>query len=268
MVHLEAPAFSRRRALLAAMASAPLACRQRPRPAVHAAAPAGEGDPWGGLNMARAGRMRDDERGGTAVVLLHGWGAPGDDLLPLAHELEAPRTRFFVPAAPLPEVGGGRAWWHLNEDDRPAHAWDETVPAGYQPHRHVTAARVAVQTILRTITARFAPEVLAIAGFSQGAMLSLDVALAADPPVDKVAALSGVLIADSVPALLAPRTRRPVVFASHGKHDPVLDFRAGEAAKDLLVKHGYAVTWRAFNGGHEIPRAIVEELRGFLFGGG
>src|SRR4051794_25872262 len=120
-------AFSRRRALLAAISSAPLACRQRPRPSVQAAAPAGANDPWGGLTMARAGRMRDDERGGTAVVLLHGWGAPGDDLLPLADEIGGPRTRFFAPAAPLPEVGGGRAWWHLDPDDRPMHAWDDTV---------------------------------------------------------------------------------------------------------------------------------------------
>jgi len=260
------PASVQRRSLLAAIAAAPLACRQRPRPAVQAAAAPASNDPWGGLTVARVGRMRDDERGGTAVVLLHGWGAAGDDLVPFAHELEAPHTRFFVPAAPLPEVGGGRAWWHLDPEDRPRHAWDDEVPAGYQPHRHVLAARAAVQTILRTITAKFALEVLAVAGFSQGAMLSLDVALAADPPVDRVAALSGVLLTESVPALLTPRTRRPAVFASHGRQDPVLQFRAGEIAKELLVKHGYAVTWRPFDGGHEIPAEIVEGLRGFLFG--
>jgi phospholipase/carboxylesterase len=256
--------ISRRSALLAAVAS-PLACRNRRQAAPLPAGGAAASDPWGGLSVARAGRMRDDERGGTAVVLLHGWGASGDDLLPLAHELAQPRTRFFVPAAPLPEMGGGRAWWHLNENDRPVHAWDDELPAGFQPHRHVTAARAAVQTILRTIRTSFAPDVLAIAGFSQGAMLSLDVALAADPAVDRVAVLSGVLIADSLAALKTPRAHKPPVFASHGRHDPVLDFRGGERAKEMLVKHGYAVTWRPFDGGHEIPREIVEGLRGFLF---
>ena len=41
-----------------------------------------------------------------------------------------------------------------------------------------------------------------MAGFSQGAMLSLDVALASRPPVDLVAMLSGVMLADTLPALL------------------------------------------------------------------
>ena len=64
---------------------------------------------WGGLNVARVSDMSEDERGGSAVVVLHGWGAPGDDLVPLAEALLRPGVRFFVPAAPLPEVGGGRA---------------------------------------------------------------------------------------------------------------------------------------------------------------
>jgi predicted esterase len=69
---------------------------------------------WGGLNVARLSDMSEDERGGSAVVVLHGWGAPGDDLVPLAEALARPGVRFFVPAAPLPEMGGGRAWWHLD----------------------------------------------------------------------------------------------------------------------------------------------------------
>ena len=74
---------------------------------------------WGGLDVARVSDMREDERGGSAVVVLHGWGAPGDDLVPLAEALQRPGVRFFVPAAPLPEMGGGRAWWHLDPYARP-----------------------------------------------------------------------------------------------------------------------------------------------------
>src|SRR6185436_6402729 len=55
---------------------------------------------------------------GPAVVLLHGFGAPGDDLVPLARELDAPPgTRFVFPEAPLrlpPQYGGGRAWWMID----------------------------------------------------------------------------------------------------------------------------------------------------------
>lgn len=256
------PRLWRRRALLAATGS--LACRPRAR--LQAAA-TGTAPDWAGLEMATSGRMREDETGGAAVVLLHGWGAPGDDLVPLGRELERPRTRFFFPAGPLPEMGGGRAWWHLDPHDRPAHAWDDQEAAGHQPHQQVLAARAAIQTVLRTIQSRYRPETLILGGFSQGAMLSLDVALQAAPPVDRVAALSGVMLADSLPALKAARTKRPPVFVSHGRQDPMLAYQGGAKAKELLERHGFQVTFHPFDGGHAIPPDVLEALRAFLFGG-
>jgi len=120
--------------------------------------------------------------------------------------------------------------------------------------------------VLQTIRARHAPDQLVLGGFSQGAMLSLDVALAAEPAVDKVVALSGVMLTDSLAGLRTPRSAKPPVFVSHGRHDAVLPFEGGERIKTMLEKHGFAVTWRPFEGGHEIPRKIVEDLRTFLFG--
>jgi phospholipase/carboxylesterase len=216
------------------------------------------------LEVVSLGDMEPGETGGAAVVLLHGWGAPGDDLVPLAEVLARPRTRFFMPAGPLAEMGGGRAWWHLDASDRPAHAWDDRLPADHRPNHQVTAARAALQALLRQIVDRHRPDSLALGGFSQGAMLSLDVALAAAPAVDRVFALSGVLLADSLPGLQALAVRPPV-FVSHGRRDGVLDFQGGERCSQLLARHGHAVTWRPFDGGHEIPPPVVEALRAFLF---
>jgi phospholipase/carboxylesterase len=211
--------------------------------------------------------MREDERGGVAVVLLHGWGASGDDLVPLARALAVPQSRFFVPAAPLAEVGGGRAWWHLDAVDRPAYACDGELPKAYAPNRQLAVVRRAVQTMLRSIRSRYAPRVLVLGGFSQGAMLSLDAALAADPPVDRVAVLSGSLVADSLEGLRAPRPSRPSIFMSHGRHDTRLSFEGGEKAKQTLERHGFAVTWHPFEGDHEIPAPVVAHLREFMFEG-
>ena len=218
-----------------------------------------------GLEVATAGRMPEGEPGGNAVVLLHGWGAPGDDLVPLAQVLAHPRTRFFFPVGPLTEVGGGRAWWHLDPRDRPKHAWDDQEVAGHQPHPQVAASRAAVQQLLQSIKRRYKPDALLLGGFSQGAMLSLDVALAAAPVVDRVAALSGVLLADSLPALKESRASKPAVFVSHGREDELLAFEGGERAARLLERHGFAVTWRPFDGGHGIPPETLDELRDFLF---
>jgi phospholipase/carboxylesterase len=199
------------------------------------------------------------------VVLLHGFRAHGDDLVPLARRLAQPRTRFLVPAAPLSEPNGGRAWWRLDGGSRPAPAWKDDVSPEHLPNPQVSAARQAIQALLRDARQRYAPDTIAIAGFSQGAMLALDVAIAAEPPVARVAALSGVVLADSLPALHRGQPSPPAVFVSHGRKDPVLPFAGGASIETVLGAHGYRVTFAPFDGGHEIPAAVVAELGRFLF---
>jgi phospholipase/carboxylesterase len=220
---------------------------------------------WGGLDVVQLSGMRDGERGGRAVVVLHGWGAAGDDLVPLAQAFVRPGARLFVPAGPLPVIGGGRAWWHLDPEVRPPHAQSDQVPAGFRATPEVVAARAAVQGLIATIVDRHASESVSLVGFSQGAMLSLDVALAGAPRLDGVVAMSGLLLADSVPALTAPRATRPRFLLSNGRYDQTVPFAGGNRAREMLEAHGFSVTWRPFEGGHEIPAPLLAEMDRFLF---
>src|SRR5215813_12297911 len=90
-------------------------------------------------------------------VLMHGFGAPGDDLVSLAGEIDAP-VRFVFPAAPL-ELGGlygdSRAWWlldlaRLERELRSGATTDRSgeVPEGLAP------ARVQVLRFLDVLFAR------------------------------------------------------------------------------------------------------------------
>jgi phospholipase/carboxylesterase len=128
------------------------------------------------------------------------------------------------------------------------------------------AARTAVQAVLRRAVQRYAPEQLFIAGFSQGAMLSLDVALAGAPPVQRVAVLSGALLTDAAARLDTPSGPRPAVFISHGQEDTRLPFAGAERMKTALEQRGLSVTWQPFRGGHEIPASVQATLQDFLFG--
>jgi phospholipase/carboxylesterase len=209
--------------------------------------------------------MPETARGGCAVVLLHGWGAPGDDLVPLAHELAQDNTRFIVPAAPLPHAAGGRAWWPLDLEERwralEAGRLDElaeAVPPG------MAEARALVLNLLDEIRSRYQPSTVIVAGFSQGGMVAMDVGLAATPPVDGIAMLSGTLVAGSVWRKQVTRPEKPAIFISHGQADEVLPFSQSERVRDLLRAHGFNVSWAPFAGGHGIPTSVLEALGTFI----
>jgi phospholipase/carboxylesterase len=196
-------------------------------------------------------------------VLLHGFGAPGDDLVALADEIDAP-VRFVFPAAPL-ELGGlygdSRAWWMLDlarlEDELrrgvPRDRRDE-VPDG------LVAARDHAMRLIDEVAARFGvtDDRLVLGGFSQGAMLSLDVALHRATPPAGLILMSGTLIAESVWRPRLASLRGVPIMMSHGRHDVLLPYHIAEILRDQLVEAGAAVDWQPFLGGHEIPRAALD----------
>lgn len=247
------------------------ACRRESSPAAaHSAEPQATGataiapaadEP--ALETVNVFKRAESERGGVAVVLLHGFGAAGDDLVSLAERLARPGSRFFVPAAPLSQ-GSGRAWWRFDAD-RPPHAHDEQLPAGFKPNAQLAKVRRAVQRLLSDIKSRYAPDRLVLAGFSQGAMLSLDVALQAEPAVDRVGVLSGVMLADSLSGLQAPHANKPSVFVSHGRQDQVLPFAGAEHACQMLERHAYPLEFHPFDGGHQIPNEVTSALATFIY---
>lgn len=198
----------------------------------------------------------------TTCVVLHGFGAPGDDLVGLARELDAP-VRFVCPEAPI-ELGGlygdARAWWRLDlariEDQRrrgiPYDVRDE-IPEG------LAAARDHVMRFLDELAARFslAANQLVLAGFSQGAMLALDVALHRAAPPAGLLLMSGTLIAESIWQPRMPLLAGVPVMLSHGRHDELLPFGIAEVLRDRLAAAGADVAWHPFPGGHEIPMAVL-----------
>jgi len=198
----------------------------------------------------------------TTCVLFHGFGAPGDDLVALAGELDVP-VRFVFPEAPL-ALGGlygdARAWWLLDlarlEDELrrgvPRDRRDE-VPEG------LPEARAHVMRLLDQLQARFsvAADQLVVGGFSQGAMLALDVALHRDAPPAGLVLMSGTLIAESAwQPRMASLAGVPVML-SHGQHDGLLPFSIAEVLRDRLIAAGARVDWQPFLGGHEIPATAL-----------
>jgi phospholipase/carboxylesterase len=222
--------------------------------------------------MRLAGGTDGDGSGdGPIVLLLHGYGAPGDDLTVLADVLEVPAgTRWVFPEAPLPLTtgyGDGRAWWLIDmarlEADRLA---GRVRDLSCEVPRGLPQAREALERFLMAL-----PGVLPvdsrrtiIGGFSQGAMLTCDVVMRTAFPCAALVQLSGTLLAkqDWMPSV-GTRAGLPV-FLSHGTHDPILSYVMAERLRDELIGAGLNVQWHRFNGGHEIPEPILAQLTHFI----
>jgi len=215
----------------------------------------------------------DREGGGTnapLVVLLHGFGAPGDDLVPLWRVMRVPReARFVFPAAPLethmmPGVDS-RAWWHIDMMAmQTAIERGELRDLSGQEPEGLTAAREHMDAFLTELVKSHAPTKLVLGGFSQGSMLALDVALRTTHKVDALVVLSGTLVAADV---WIPRMKTLAgipVFQSHGASDPLLPFSLAEKLESELSSAGAKVTFVPFRGGHEIPPQVLDQASAFI----
>ena len=232
----------------------------------------------GGLKVRLTGGV-DGQGGGDGplVMLLHGFGAPGGDLVPLADVIDVPaKTRWLFPEAPLSlnmGFGDSRAWWIIDftriQEDRAAGRIRDLsveVPQG------LALARERLLAFLKELPKQLPIDYkkTVIGGFSQGAMLTCDAVLQTDYPFAGLVQLSGNLLAQAVWGPRMPKRKGLPVFQSHGTQDDVLPNIGAERLRDALTQAGLAVEWHSFRGGHAIPEAVLRRLGPFItkrFGG-
>lgn len=226
----------------------------------------------GGLRVRiTGGPDREGGGDGPVVVLLHGFGAPGTDLVGLWRVLDVPReTRFVFPEAPMalpPAYGAGRAWWMIDVD-----AMERAIATGAaRDRRHedpedMHRAREAVERMLDAVQEELhvTGDQLVLGGFSQGAMVSCDVAFRTDRPLAGLVLMSGTLLAEDAWRKGMPTRAGLPVLVSHGERDPILPFDLSVALKDALTEAGLSVTWVPHRGAHEIPGPVTDALGAML----
>lgn len=149
-----------------------------------------------------------------------------------------------------------RGWYDLRNADRQLQQDEEAIRGSF----------AAVSTLLRRERERGIPSSrIVLGGFSQGAAMSLFAGPRFPEPLAGVIALSGYrLIASSFQAERQDCNQHTPFFLGHGTADPVVSLREGELARDLLRDSGYAVEWRTYPAGHEIPAEEIAAIADFL----
>ena len=194
-------------------------------------------------------RRKFDSRGSISkaerlVVLLHGWGADGSDLAPLAPSLLAPFSSassnnssvnhnlggaVFVPDAPdvCSANSLGRQWFELTD---PASGISRNAPACLQ-----TAGFIAVMLDNLSLKMGVASTQIILGGFSQGGMVSLTAGLAYRKPLCGLFCLSGAWLTSEQPCY---QPADLPLFLAHGEVDPVVPVACMTEAEDDLKNAG------------------------------
>lgn len=225
-----------------------------------------------GLSTVVVDDLPNGAQPGLAVILCHGFGASGTDLVDVGGEILAlsdklaATTRCYFPAAPvdLADYGmfGARAWWMIDfeaiqraqreggfrqrlRDERP----DGLVEARAQLLALVTAVREETGLGLDRIV---------LGGFSQGAMLAVDVALQLESSPAGLLVWSGTLLNEVEWRKLGPARKGLKVVQSHGRQDQILPFAWAEYLRDTLTDLGLQVEFLPFDGPHTISLQALQ----------
>lgn len=180
------------------------------------------------------------------VVLCHGYGADGNDLISLAPHWQRllPTAAFVAPNAPERcAAGPGYQWFPISRLDPEELA------------RGVARAAPVLDAFLDAELARLklAADRLALVGFSQGTMLALDVGLSRAAKPAAIVGYSGVLAGGAVQKL---GSGTPPILLVHGDADPMIPADALFASAGALGAAGAAVQWHLSPGvGHGIDPA-------------
>jgi phospholipase/carboxylesterase len=197
--------------------------------------------PWGGLKVRFSGAALGDAT--RIIILMHGFGAAGDDLMSLAPLLDdSPATAFIFPEAPIPLESGGFAWAQSDQQE-------------------FKNAIQQVTELLTELRNKHPQCRITIGGFSQGATLASNLLAGSNLGLEGVILYSPALNLIHAPTNNDPKT---TVFLAHGRTDPILPFANAEQLKDSLLEAGYQVDWQPFDGGHTLTRELLTATRNFL----
>lgn len=190
------------------------------------------------------------------LLLLHGIGSNEDDLFSLAPYLDG---RFLVVSARAPYVmmAGMYAWFNI-----------EFTPQGMIPdlEQAEESRRLLIEFIDEVVEAHDAdPGSVYLMGFSQGAMMSLSVALTRPDKVSRVVAMSGRLPQHVIEKAASPEALSKLeVFITHGTFDEVIPIENGRACRDELERLLVPVTYREYPMAHQVSMESLHDITGWL----
>ena len=188
--------------------------------------------------------LLNSESATNRLVLLHGWGADANDLVPFGKLLtEGLKHRFEIVSFSAPEPhpsGSGRQWYPLYP-----HEWEKVPSAVLNLEKRLNNLCFKKIPLKKTL----------LVGFSQGGAMALELATRNK--------FGGVFALSSYPhPEWNPSRDMPPIFLCHGNLDEVVPKEASKKSYEILLKNGVKSDLYFFAGGHEITNDLIDYCSG------
>lgn len=210
-------------------------------------------NPSGLHYIVRQPSMEDGART-PLLMLLHGYGSNEQDLMGLAPSLD-PRCLIVSIRAPHALDFGGYGWFPI-----------EITEKGIV--LHFAEALVACENVSKladSLAEKHStdPACTILLGFSQGASISVAVALKEPEKFTAVAALSGRCVPEMIPAN-TDRVKGLPILMTHGEFDQIIPIAQGREGHELMQHLPVDLTYAEYPMGHEINQPCLEDVQRWL----
>lgn len=201
-------------------------------------------------------QVNRDSSGQPLVIFLHGYGSNEQDLFGIKDDLPSEYNYLSV-RAPMVMQEGSYQWFRKKGEGAYNGETDDLKSSGQLLLEFITQATNKYHT---------QPHKVFLVGFSQGAIMSYEVALRRPEAVGGIAALSGRIL----PVLrseLKPDEKREslAIFIGHGTADQRLPLSDGTEANSLLQSVSLEPEFHAYQGvGHSISAEELQDLSAWL----
>lgn len=216
--------------------------------------------------MKKAGEIeyldfKSGEDTSPCLLFFHGYGAHAQDLSGF-HTLKLPVScRWIFPNGPLKlgapyDIFGGRAWFSLKVNDNQLFSDEYSL-------LHLKKHCQQLFTFIKSLN--LSSDKMILGGFSQGAIMALNLALRMNPPPQALVIMSGALFPQEIlDKEKHTFSKKSSFFQCHGKTDPLLLYSEAKKVCDFLHDLEWKGHFISFNSGHEIPHAVLLQVQEFI----
>lgn len=208
------------------------------------------------------------DREAATIVLLHGFGASNEDLLALSTVFSAPKNPTWIfPNAPTTISLGlfdrGRIWFDVDIPllQKAFHEKNFAAIEDAFPEK-IHSIREKLDQFL--IDLELDPSRLIIGGFSQGAILAIELALYARECFRGLVIFSGTLLHKKIWSELLAHKTNLRFLQTHGKEDTLLPLFLAKELYQVFQSSGLQGKFHEFDGGHEIDHSSLMQFKKFL----